>query len=169
MEVIFTSGDERLLDNIAPLWDKLRNHHLERTRNFAWHYQSQTFANRKEALFHKTKNGKIRVELVNDRETGTLVGYCISSITDDRIGELESMFVEACCRSMGVGQQLVKSSLDWMTEEKVTIRRVVVNAGNEEVLGFYRRFGFYPRSQTLEYVPDGLARSTLTDHVSEAR
>ena len=173
MDIEYTSGAEELLDVIEPLWEKLRVHHLERTRNYAWHYQAQTFTKRKAALLHKIqqkiKNGKLKVDLVHDQEDGTLVAYCITSINGDNVAELESMYVESCCRSMGVGHRLVERSMEWMTEQGAETRRVIVAAGNEDVLGFYRHFSFYPRSTILEYIPPGLVHTTLADHVTEGR
>ncbi len=67
---------------------------------------------------------------------------------------------------MGVGHQLVEMSLKWFDQQQISIRRVIVAAGNEEVLGFYRHFGFYPRSTTLEFIPEGLVRTILANHVT---
>jgi ribosomal protein S18 acetylase RimI-like enzyme len=39
-----------------------------------------------------------------------------------------------------------------MDEQLITKRILVVAAGNEEVLGFYSKYGFHPRNIVLEQV-----------------
>ncbi len=54
----FISGNEALLDMIAPLWEQLIQHHLERTTVFRFYYESLTFAKRKAVLLKKARRGE---------------------------------------------------------------------------------------------------------------
>jgi predicted GNAT family N-acyltransferase len=51
---------------------------------------------------------------------------------------------------MGIGQELIKRSLNWMDTENVEDMKIVVATGNEELLPFYQLFGFFPRHMILE-------------------
>jgi ribosomal protein S18 acetylase RimI-like enzyme len=78
------------------------------------------------------------------------VGYCVCSITREKVGEIESIFVEAEYRSRGIGTGLMKQALEWMDRSGAEKKRVFVADGNEQAYGFYRRFGFSPRMMMLE-------------------
>ena len=46
-------------------------------------------------LFRSAANGTLRIELAFDPDTGDLcVGYCVTSLSRDKEGEIESIFVE---------------------------------------------------------------------------
>jgi ribosomal protein S18 acetylase RimI-like enzyme len=82
-------------------------------------------------------------------------GYCISTISGDRQGEIESIYIEPDYRGSGIGDSLMKRALRWMDECSVTKKVLGVGAGNEEVFEFYRRYNFYPRTTILEQVETG--------------
>jgi len=65
---------------------------------------------------------------------------------------LESIYVDKEFRSQGIGETLVKRTLSWMEQQGANAKMVVVAVGNEEVLGFYARFGFLPRQILLKQV-----------------
>lgn len=56
---------------------------------------------------------------------GKTVGYCMSSI--------------------------LKSALEWMDGKSVNIKRIVVAAGNEDILSFYENYGFFIEHITLRH------------------
>ncbi len=60
-----------------------------------------TFEKRKADLLKKAASGKMRVDLAFDEVSGRNVGYCVSSINQEKTGEIESIFVDAAYRGMG--------------------------------------------------------------------
>ena len=111
-----------------------------------------TFDLRKKGLLEKSKEGAIRIDLASDADTGELVGYCISTISRDRQGEIESIYIEPDYRESGIGDNLMKRTLRWMDECSVTKKVLGVGVGNEDVIAFYSRYSFYPRTTVLEQI-----------------
>jgi ribosomal protein S18 acetylase RimI-like enzyme len=140
------------LDLIQPLWEKLNQHHLNKKSDFKDHYENFTFQERKEVLMEKAHGSSMRVDLVEDKEFGTYVGYCITTISIENEGEIDSIYVDEEYRSIGIGDQLMKRSLAWLEKEGVKNKKVVVALGNQESISFYERYGFRPRSITLEQI-----------------
>ena len=73
----------------------------------------------------------------------------IATVTGEE-GEIDSLYVDATYRGMGVGEGLMRRALNWLKGKPVNTRKLLVAAGNEEVLAFYARFGFYPKHILLE-------------------
>jgi ribosomal protein S18 acetylase RimI-like enzyme len=142
------SGDESMLDSIAPLWMLLNQHLLQMSKGFKQDYQDMTFEKRKAALLKKAQNGKMRIDIAIDN--GQKVGYCVSSINDSKQGEIESIFVEAAHRSLNIGDTLIKNALDWMDTQGAVTKIVEVCTGNEVAFSFYARYGFLPRKTVLK-------------------
>jgi len=145
----FTTG-ENDLELIRDLWVQLNNHHLQRARYFSQHYERMRFEDRKEYFLGIARTGRLYIDLARDRTSGRFVGYCVSSISAEKNGEIESIFVEDQYRSAGVGSALMKRVLTRMDNAGVARKRVSVADGNETAGSFYRKFGFYPRMAILE-------------------
>lgn len=142
------------LDLIQPLWEELNQHHLNKKSDFKEHYKNFTFQERKEVLMGKACNGSIRVDLAEDLESETYIGYCVTTISPENQGEIDSIYVKEEYRSQGIGDQLMKRSLNWMNNRGVDTKKVVVAFGNQEAVYFYESYGFRPRSITLEQTAD---------------
>lgn len=149
--VNYVVTDENGLETIRPLWIQLNNLHLTRTRDFGDYYQNITFDDRKRD-FEVTivSGGFLRVDIACNGDDGRPVGYCVSSVSGENRGEIESIFVEPSSRSVGIGSALLSRALDWMEMCRPRPVRVKVASGNEDVLGFYARFGFVQRMIVLE-------------------
>ena len=94
--------------------------------------------------------GSLRIDLARDPETGRHVGYCVSSLSEEMAGEIESIYIEAGYRSRGIGTALMERTLTWLDAGGSVRNRVSVADGNEGAFGFYRKFGFSPRLTVLE-------------------
>jgi diamine N-acetyltransferase len=151
-KIKYICGSEVLLDQIKDLWEALNSHHLDLSTNFRQHYRGMTFEVRKADLLKKAAAGKMRVDLAFDEESGRNVGYCVSSVSAEKIGEIDSIFVLAAYRGMGIGDTLMKKTLCWMEQQEVVEKIVEVAAGNEQAWGFYAQFGFLPRKTMLKQV-----------------
>ncbi len=150
MNISYLEVNEHEIDIIRPLWEKLKDHHLELSPNFAERYIEFTFDERKEELLNKSKKGFLKIDLVKDEDTEWLIGYCISSISDELMGEIDSIYLEEKYRSIGIGNELVKRSLQWMDKNGVKTKKIIVAVGNEDSLPFYERNNFFPRHIILE-------------------
>ena len=151
MRLTYDVMTEEGLDLIGPLWLELRQMQRARSPHFKSALGSRSFEERREELLEKAAGGLMRVELARE-ESGRVLGYCVSSIGPDMTGEVDSIFVTAAYRGMGIGSALMEGALRWM--EGLGVKRKVLLAivGNEDVHSFYARFGFLPKSVLLEQV-----------------
>ncbi len=100
-----------MLDKIKLLWEELNAHHCQHSLNFKDHYNQMNFEKRKFDLLKKSMYGKMRVDLAVDEVSGCTIGYCVSSISREKTGEIESIFVNVTYRSLGIGDSLIKNAL----------------------------------------------------------
>jgi ribosomal protein S18 acetylase RimI-like enzyme len=142
------------IELIRPLWDQLNRYHHEKASHFRAHYEQMTFEDRKSHFTRLHESGQLQVDLAQDTRTGHYIGYCVSSVSAEKAGELESLFVDATYRSAGIGTALVTRGLAWMDSLGAVRKRVSVGNGNETAWAFYRKFGFYPRMTVLEQKPE---------------
>jgi diamine N-acetyltransferase len=150
-KIEYIVGDENIVDRCGPLWEKLNQHHIKRSVDFAAAYARRRWADRRDGmLLAKLQNdSKLRVDLaVRD---GREVGYCIATVSAALVGEIESIYVEEARRGQGVGRVLMEKALGWFEAEGIRHRMIGVGAGNEEVLPFYARFGFVPSATVLRH------------------
>lgn len=150
--IIYITKDQRELDLVTPLWHKLTRHHRERSGRFQALFDRMNWETRKNELLEKCANGMMLVDLAKDGKTGTLIGYCVSTINAEKRGEIESIYIEEEYRRTGIGDNFMRRALDWMAKYAVNRRVVAVAAGNEEALPFYARYNFYPRVSILEWL-----------------
>jgi ribosomal protein S18 acetylase RimI-like enzyme len=149
----YVAGDGSLLDTVAPLWEKMRAHHLARATHFAAEIANATFPDRRQELLKKAGEAGLHVDLARDKQADRHVGYCVTSVNREGIGEVESVYVEPKYRGRGIGETLMRRSIAWMDTRQARRKIVAVAAGNEEVVGFYERFGFFPRATLLMHKP----------------
>ena len=151
-KIEYSVENEQALDLITPLWEKLREYHKSRSPRFKQHYTDISFGDREKELLRKSAGGAMRLDLARDGAGGIIIGYCLSTITDYGIGEIDSIFIEQEYRRKGIGDALMQRAMRWLETcpaEKIT---VAIGAGNEEVFAFYERYGFYPRQTILEQI-----------------
>ncbi len=153
-ELSYKEIDPERIDEIQPLWEKLRAHHGELSWQFAHEMPNVVFEIRKKELLAKAQGGMLRVDVVTRPPENVYLAYCISSISGDGQGEIDSMFVEESFRSRGIGAELTGRALAWMKNAGVKSRTVMVAGGNERAVAFYARFGFRARTIVLKRVHD---------------
>ncbi|KAB3530681.1 GNAT family N-acetyltransferase [Alkaliphilus pronyensis] len=145
----YIEGSLELLQEVKPLWQKLNIHHINNSVHYADRFRSMTFEKRNNK-FKDVKN--IYINLVKDTALNTYIGYCISTISDDLNGEVDSLYVDEDYRKYGVGHQLMVNSIDWLNKHKVKSKTIGVATGNEAVIDFYKHYNFYPSKIILEEV-----------------
>lgn len=137
------------IDLIRPLREQLNAYHHARASRFRAQYERMTFKDRK-SLFRLHRSGQLRIGLARDTGTGRFAGYCDSSLTPDRNGEIESLFVEDGHRSRGIGTAFVTRAPGWMDSSGAERKPAAVSDGNESAGIFFRKFGFPLRMTVLE-------------------
>jgi GNAT superfamily N-acetyltransferase len=152
--VIYRETGLHEIDCIRSLWEDLNTFHTEKTPHFRLHYERMTFEERKEYFINLTRTGLLHVDLASDAYSSTGVGYCVCSVSLEKNGIIESIFVHPAYRSKGIGTTLVTRGLQWMNSCGVKQKRVSVAAGNEDALPFYAKFQFAPRMTVLEQIPE---------------
>ncbi|AXV37519.1 MAG: GNAT family N-acetyltransferase [Methanobacterium sp. BRmetb2] len=150
VNLTFIDTGSETLDLIQPLWEKLNEHHLNQKSDFNEHYANFTFQDRKEVLLRKSHDGDMFINLAEDKDSGLILGYCITTLSSENGGEIYSIYVEEKYRSLGIGSEIMKRALKWMDEKGVNTKKVVVGVGNQKAMSFYEGYGFHPRSITLE-------------------
>lgn len=152
MRIKYEEINAGALDLIEPLWEKLRKHQEVCSPHFAQHYAGRTWVARRAELLEKARTGALHVDLAKDLVSGEVVAYCVSTISSDRKGCLESIFVEPNYRENGIGDNLMLKALDWMNSKQAKAIVLEVGVGNEAVLSFYNRYDFHLRSIILQQV-----------------
>ncbi|SHJ76902.1 Acetyltransferase (GNAT) family protein [Clostridium cavendishii DSM 21758] len=147
----FINGGIELLDNVKPLWNKLNNYHLEKTISFKKKFTNMTFEVRMNKVINDN-NLKVNIDLIKDKIIDSYIGYCMSTVNNDLIGELSSIYIEKDYRKLGLGHELITKSLAWQNENNAKTKIIGVAVGNENALGFYEKYGFYKRTIILERI-----------------
>jgi ribosomal protein S18 acetylase RimI-like enzyme len=147
----FINGSRELLDLVQPLWEKLNKHHEANSNNFSDRFRNLKFEVRKNK-FINDKNLEVKIDLIKDKDKAIYIGYCISTINKELIGEIDSLFVEKEYRKYGLGDKLMNGALEWLNSNEVKMKVIGVAEGNENVLEFYKRYGFYKRRVILEQI-----------------
>jgi len=124
------------MDSLKSLWEELRTMHAEKSIHFENWFRRFTFEYRKAEL---TEAEDVNLLAVRDAEEP--IGYCISTFNRGE-GNIESLYIKEAYRKFGIGNELMKRSLEWIDEHHPDSVFVTVAAGNEAVLDFYRKFGF---------------------------
>jgi diamine N-acetyltransferase len=153
-KIKYIQCDQTQLDQIKALWEDLNSYMGERSTYFKQHFVAMTWVKRKADLLEKAAKGIMHIDLAIDAVTGQSVGYLVSSVITKKIGEIESIFVCEAYRGMGVGDLLMKNALAWMDQNGSIEKIVEASVGNEQVFGFYGRYGFLPRLIQLKQVKE---------------
>lgn len=149
-EIEFVSGGAELLERVRPLWAELRRHVGGRSRHFSQEMASMTWEERRSEILDKAAGGGVRIDLAIEAGTSRAVGYCVSSLTREGEGEIDSIFVVADQRGRGIGDQLMRRAMAWLDASGARSETLEVTWGNDEVMGFYAQRGFLPRRVILE-------------------
>ena len=146
------SGGEELLPRLEPLWLELKEFHISEFPIWSDSLLNGNFVDRVKGLQQTTENGTILVELVLSEEKE--VAFSISTINQEGVGELASLYVSQPFRNQGLGRKLVESSLQWLQEHQAKPIVVDVMAGNIAALKLYRHFGFVERVTHMHFIDD---------------
>lgn len=104
-----------------------------------------------ESLLHSEETLCLIAE-EHGRAVGYLIGYLRkpNSLRPVKLAELESMFVLAQYRNMGIGAELVSQFKQWCRSKGAERMSVTAYAANEGAIAFYQSHGFEARNVTME-------------------
>ncbi len=105
---------------------------------------------RKDIKKFASESIRVFIELVKVDQQELPIGYSISTIDNDGMGELDSLYVDQEYRKLAIGDQLMNNAMDWFRENETKANRLKVAEGNEHVLNFYQKYGFETRFYVLE-------------------
>jgi len=149
MNIKYVEKDKSQLDIVHSLWEKIKEHHRARSIHFKEQFDTTTWETRRKQILDKADGGDLLVHLAMDNDTGNFIGYCVTSIDGNNVGEIESIFIESNYRRAGIGNVFMQRAMEWMKSHGVTRKVIAVAVGNEEVFGFYAKYNFYPRVSVL--------------------
>jgi ribosomal protein S18 acetylase RimI-like enzyme len=144
----FFHGNEALIDEIQPLWEALNRHHELVSPHFKGDFHGYTFQQRKTKLLDKYQFGKLCVYIARDQDQA--IGYVISGVSEDGLGEIESIFIREAYRRQALGDELMKRAMKWLSDNQPHSIVVDVTVGNKLAYPFYARYGFFPRVTRLK-------------------
>ncbi|MDD5674723.1 MAG: GNAT family N-acetyltransferase [Chitinivibrionales bacterium] len=147
-QIRYQEGGGELLDELAPLWRRLADHHAGISPDFGIEFTEMTWDWRKKDLLDKAADNKLHVALAYP-DSHTPCGYAVGTVNDRGLAEIDSLFVAEQFRGCGIGSELVKRTLAWMDLVGVESKMVNVAVGNEQAIDFYKRFDFFPRVISL--------------------
>jgi GNAT superfamily N-acetyltransferase len=149
-ETEFICGGVELIDSIREMWHQLNLHASKRSPFFSDQFSERTFQLRKEEMVSKAKTCRLRIEIARDATASRDLGYCASSIDYFGNGEIESLFVDDEARRRGVGDALMRRTMEWMRQQGARSTVVFTVYGDESIFSFYARYGFRPKMVMLE-------------------
>ena len=82
---------------------------------------------------------------------GRPAGYLACQRMPENVGQIQLIAVEAPAQGKGIGAQLVRSALDWLTGENVTRVSVITQGRNISAQRLYQKCGFATTSVGLWY------------------
>jgi [ribosomal protein S18]-alanine N-acetyltransferase len=85
---------------------------------------------------------------------GQVVGFAVGVMQADRVGDLESVVVEAAMQRMGVGRALCRAVIEWCRARGAIELALEVRAGSVGAVALYRGLGFVAEGRRAGYYSD---------------
>ena len=145
----FASGSYELLDYCDSLWELFIDNQVQSAGEMASGVEEYLRYVQETGLKQKNDTGKLHVQLIYLDSVENAVAFCVTSLTAEKIGEIEVLYVMDNYQGNKLGSKLVENALLWLKEEQAVEQRLVVATGNERVFDFYANYGFYPGYTTL--------------------
>lgn len=145
----FKVGSVKLLPYCQNLWELFIENQIQNAGEMADGIAAYLQSQRDGGLLAKTSNGKLHIQLVYTSNHQEPIGFCITSLSSDRLGEVEALYVLDKYQGNNLGTKLMQTSLQWLEENNALEQKLIVAAGNEQVFSFYQKFGFHSSYTTL--------------------
>lgn len=149
-KINFIEGKKELLPEVIHLREKLLIHHKNLGHKFKEEFINKLKNNNIENILagKNYKDIKIIITTCNNKN----IGFCLGLITEENIGEINTLYVDTEYQKTGIGAELMEKIIKWMDENKVSSKELSVCSGNENVFKFYEKFNFYPRKTLLKQI-----------------
>ena len=131
------------IDTIKPLVAKLSDYHKDISSYFSKDFEVDNYDQKKSFISEKQN---VQLTIAHDEDEP--VAYLVASVHGNE-GTIESLYVDDNYRGYAIGDTLMSLSLDWIKKYEPECIKISVAYGNQ-VLSFYEKFGFYPRSIILK-------------------
>jgi ribosomal protein S18 acetylase RimI-like enzyme len=138
----FKVGSIELLPYCQNLWELFIQNQIKNAGEMADGIAAYLQSQRDGGLLAKTIYGKLHIQLVYPSNHQEPIGFCITSLSSDRIGEVEALYILDKYQGNNLGKKLMQTSLQWLEENSALEQKLIVAAGNEQVCSFYQKFGF---------------------------
>jgi ribosomal protein S18 acetylase RimI-like enzyme len=138
----FKVGSVELLPSCQNLWQLFIENQIKNAGEMADGVAAYLQSQRNGDLLAKTNDGKLHIQLVYTSNHEDAIGFCITSLSSDRIGEVEALYVVDKYQGNNLGTKLLQNSLQWLEENNALEQKLIVAAGNEQVFSFYEKFDF---------------------------
>lgn len=157
---MFTYKDliEDKIDCVKDLWEKNRLFHKENSNGFSIDYDGLSFKERMKVLFNKPTKRKITIV---ENEENQIIAYCMSIITEAKLGEIATLYVEENCRRAGIGKKLLQLHIKWFEENDINNVRVEVLHNNFSAISLYESVGLRKDTMKMRILIDELATVNL--------
>jgi diamine N-acetyltransferase len=142
-------GGLELFEETVPLRLKLLNFHAKLSRHFGPYYSPERIESTKGMLQECAGRGCLHIGLARHRPTGRSVGFCISTVNPEKVGEIFSLFVDDGFKSSGIGAELATEAVAWLRSKNPEHLEIHVLFENARVQSFYARLGFVPQTIVL--------------------
>jgi GNAT superfamily N-acetyltransferase len=134
---------------LQPLWQKLNADDASISAHFSDEFHLHTFQQRKWEFIEKSKSSPIHIQLVSTPEDGKFIAYSLTTLSPEKHGEIDNIFVDRDYRGAGIGTELMHRALAWLDGHGAATKSVTVMFENAPATRFYARFGFRTRTTTL--------------------
>ena len=145
----FEEGSLELLNHCDRLWELFIKNQIQNAGEMSPGVEEYIQSLQNGGLCEKTKDGKLYVQLIHADEEKEAIGFCVASLTKNKVGEVEAIYVIDRYQGNKFGSKLFQNAMAWMEQEKAIEQRLVVATGNENVFNFYAKYGFFPGYTTL--------------------
>lgn len=145
----FKVGSIELLPYCQNLWELFIENQIQNAGEMADGIAAYLQSQRDGGLLAKASDGKLHIQLVYTSNHHEPIGFCITSLSSDRIGEVEALYVLDKYQGNNLGTKLLQNSLQWLEANNVSEQKLIVAVGNEQIFSFYQKFDFHPGYTTL--------------------
>ena len=145
----FQAGSSELLDSCHNLWELFISNQTENAGEMSSGVEDYIRSLQNGGLLAKTQDGKLYIQLVFLDGREEPIGFCITSMIQELLGEIEALFIIDRYQGNKLGGKLLQNALEWMEKEGAIEQKLVVAVGNEKVFNFYAKYGLFPAYSTL--------------------
>jgi ribosomal protein S18 acetylase RimI-like enzyme len=140
----FREGSSELLPFCNNLWDSFIHNQTRNAGDVAEGIADYLKSMRDGDLLAKAAAGKLHIQLVDLGDINQPIGFCLTSLSPNGIGEIEALSVLEEYQGNRLGTKLMQTALLWLKANNVVEKRLKVVVGNEAIFSFYQKFQFYP-------------------------